>query len=43
MFNSFLMEINSLRSGYHAIRLANIRYSDIIVSIGILFVLIRCG
>jgi hypothetical protein len=43
MPNSLLREINSLRSGYYAFRFTNIKYSNIIVRIGILFILIRCG
>jgi hypothetical protein len=41
MPNSLLGEINGLRSRYHALKLANIKYSDIIVSIGILFILFK--
>jgi hypothetical protein len=41
--NSLLREIDSLRSKYYALRLANIRYNDIIVSISILFIIIRYG
>jgi hypothetical protein len=42
MPNSLLREISSLRSKYHAFRLAGIKYINIIVSIVILFILIRC-
>jgi hypothetical protein len=33
--NSLLREINKLRSRYHAPRLANIKYSEIVVNFGI--------
>jgi hypothetical protein len=42
MHNSLFRKINSLRSKYHALRLAKIKYINIIVSINILFILIEC-
>jgi hypothetical protein len=41
MPNSLLRKINSLRSRYHALRLAKTKYIKMIVSIGILFILIE--
>jgi hypothetical protein len=41
MPNLLLMDINSLRSRYYTFKLTNIRYINMIVSIGILFILIE--
>jgi hypothetical protein len=41
MPNSLLREINRLRSKYHALRLTNIKYRDMVVALSILFSLFK--